>query len=608
MKVHCRILPAASGLALLLGVSAPALAEQVPVSGCDDSLRAAFQPEDQTTITLIKLFRAGEKVTLGDGKAGGGSMVILAGPPATAQVDLCLVKLSVGPGNPGPEGAPSTSAGIGMEVWLPSPAVWNGRIHNMGGGGWVGGDGANPEVINWTYAIDKANVEHSVTSMQDTGHTGNGGAFAMLPDGTPNRRLWEDFAVRGLHQQTLKTKALARAFYGRDASFAYFEGGSTGGRQAHKLAQAYPDDYDGIIGMYPAINWSRFVTGMMHKYLVYERDLDGKGLTAAQEDLVSLAAIRACDTVGGVHLGYVIDQAACRYDPAKDAQVLCASDGGNNKSSDCVTLREAAALNRIWYGPTINGSVPDPAIDNGYRATLAEKQVWFGVPRGTLLTGSWYVRNLVKANPQIAAGFAKFSPNSLQADWLALALQNPAVANPDFVNATGNGEGLWRELTPRLLANVADRGKALQAIFSYIDTDNPDLSRFKARGGKFLGWHGINDELIPVQGTMNYYTRLAERMGGVAQVNSFYRMFIVPGAGHGTPVGAANGGANPPAFATQMFDALTAWVERGKAPERLTITSARPGPDAATMPTCPLPTRIVYRRGDPLKAASYTCE
>ena len=39
-------------------------------------------------------------------------------------------------GNPGPAGAPSTSAGIGIEVWLPAKAAWNNRIHALGGGGW----------------------------------------------------------------------------------------------------------------------------------------------------------------------------------------------------------------------------------------------------------------------------------------------------------------------------------------------------------------------------------------------------------------------------------------------------------------------------------------
>ncbi|HWW24275.1 MAG TPA: hypothetical protein VNZ85_00080, partial [Caulobacter sp.] len=49
------------------------------------------------------------------------------------------VKLNVGPGNPGVADAPSTSAGIGIEIWLPTAANWNRRIHVKGGGGWAGG-------------------------------------------------------------------------------------------------------------------------------------------------------------------------------------------------------------------------------------------------------------------------------------------------------------------------------------------------------------------------------------------------------------------------------------------------------------------------------------
>ena len=50
-----------------------------------------------------------------------------------------MVKLNVGPGNPGPADAPSTSPGIGIEIWLPAAANWNNRIHVLGGGGWAGG-------------------------------------------------------------------------------------------------------------------------------------------------------------------------------------------------------------------------------------------------------------------------------------------------------------------------------------------------------------------------------------------------------------------------------------------------------------------------------------
>jgi feruloyl esterase len=345
-------------------------------------------------------------------------------------------------------------------------------------------------------------------------------------------------------------------------------------------------------------------TAGLYKQLVYLHELGGKPLTDAQQDMVSIAAIRACDSVGGVHLGYIIDNASCRYDPTRDAEVLCTGDGGRNSTPACVNKVQAAALNRIWYGATADGSVPDPAVDNGYRATLADKQLWFGFPRGTLLSGSWYVRNLMRSLPPGTA--APASP--VNADMIALALQNPTISNAQFKNATGDGQDMWREMSYRQLANAMDRVIALQPLFANINTDDPDLSRFKARGGKFVGWHGTNDEVIPVQGTLNYYHRLAERMGGAANVNGFYRMYLVPGAGHGGPLGAANGDANPPAVVDHMYAALRDWVEKGIAPGRMEITSAKPGPTAATHPLCPLPQKIVYKRGSPLVASSFACE
>jgi feruloyl esterase len=63
------------------------------------------------------------------------------------------------------------------------------------------------------------------------------GSFGMNPGGTINTVLWNDFAQRGIHQMAVKTKALTRAYYGKDAKYAYWDGFSTGGRQGHKLAQ-----------------------------------------------------------------------------------------------------------------------------------------------------------------------------------------------------------------------------------------------------------------------------------------------------------------------------------------------------------------------------------
>ncbi len=128
-----------SGPAVLPIVPAPAPPPSAaPVAlACDESLKSAFKPDADTTVTVVRQFHKGDDLNL-DGKASG----------TVAASDVCMVKLNVGPGHAGPADAPSTSPGIGIEVWLPSQAAWNNRIRVLGGGGFVGdaGIGAKTQI------------------------------------------------------------------------------------------------------------------------------------------------------------------------------------------------------------------------------------------------------------------------------------------------------------------------------------------------------------------------------------------------------------------------------------------------------------------------------
>jgi feruloyl esterase len=181
------------------------------------------------------------------------------------------------------------------------------------------------------------------------------------------------------------------------------------------------------------------------------------------------------------------------------------------------------------------------------------------------------------------------------------------MGEPSFINATGNGQRLWKELSYGGLSNAYDRGVALQTPFGNVNTDSADLSAFKARGGKLLTWHGLADELIPPQATINYYHRVAAQMGSIASVQAFYRLYLPPGLGHGDANGTSNPVAAPPNFTpTQMYDALTAWVEKGIAPGALTLQSTAGGV-MKTGQVCVYPQKAVYVSGDVNTAASYTC-
>jgi len=566
---------------------------------CDDTMKDEFKPDSLTTVLLVRAFKQGDQLALSGTPA--------TPPPRIAANDVCVVKLLVGPGNPGPQGAPSTSPGIGIEVWLPARENWNRRIHVLGGGGWAGGNQTSLTLLagagnDGTTASPAtvATVEGAVSANTDTGHSGpGGGSFAMNPDGTINTVLWNDFAQRGIHEMAVKTKALARAYYGMRHKYAYWEGFSTGGRQGHKLAQLHPTDFDGILAGAPAFNWTRFITNELYPQIVVQRDLGGTPLTFGQMALLGNAAIDACDMVNGEHLGYIPDPSECRYDPTLDASVICTADGGTNATADCVSPLQAQAMNKMWYGQTRDGTAPSPMADNSWSQFIGGNHLWYGLARGTNM-----------------AALAGPNPFSIASDMVALENQNPTLATPSFVNATGNGANGWRDLSYAQLAGAYDNGVMLQPSFAHINTDDADLRPFRRAGGKMIIYHGLADVLIMPQGSVNYYERVVHEMRSLRTVQKFYRLFLIPGMSHGLSNGTPNPNANPPLPASvgpsgtvQLYDVLTQWVERGRAPSRIDISSAVTAtfPVAKSRPICAYPEKATYIGGDVNATTSYRC-
>ncbi|MBL4827325.1 MAG: tannase/feruloyl esterase family alpha/beta hydrolase [Spongiibacteraceae bacterium] len=562
---------------------------------CDDTMIDAFQPDANTTIILVKAFSQGDSLALADTPANP--------PPPVASMDLCLVKMIVGPGNPGTVGAPSTSVGIGIEVWLPTNAEWNQRIRNVGGGGWAGGNHTSATLIGNVRAA-QAVASGYATGSTDTGHANSfSGAFAMLEDGGINTELWNDFSDRSLKELAIKTKALVEAFYGSEETFAYWDGCSTGGRQGYKMAQEHPEYYDGYLNVAPAFNWTQFITNELYPQVVMQQDLGGP-MSSAKLDFVSGAAVSACDVVNGEHLGFVVDTAQCRYDPMRDATVLCAGEQGNgvigtSANVACVSSLEATAVNKIWYGQTSDGNAPDPLTDNAGNPILtASNHLWWGLKRGT----------------NLAFLASSYTPFSIAANMVALELQNSSYATPAFINATGDGTNRWNELSYTDLAYAYDQGLALQSFFGNINTNNPDLTGVRDHGAKILSLHGLADQLITPDGSINYYSRASSVVGGNTELQKFNRLYLAPGMGHCAGIGTVNGNESPAATANsvplpapdQLFEILVQWVEGNTTPESIILSSADM---SVTMPVCPYPQKATHDGiGAVTDAASYTCQ
>ena len=138
---------------------------------------------------------------------------------------------------------------IGPEIHfeLLLPANWNGKFVFGGGGGFAG------SVANGAQAFFGALQMGYATVGTDTGHQANSldASWALN-----NLERLVNFGHKAVHRTTVNSRALTEAYYGRDIARSYFVGCSRGGGQALMEAQRYPEDFEGIVAMSPAYNWT----------------------------------------------------------------------------------------------------------------------------------------------------------------------------------------------------------------------------------------------------------------------------------------------------------------------------------------------------------------
>ena len=419
-------------------------------------------------------------------------------------------------------------SGDRVKVFIGLPATnWNGRFRGNGGGGFSGGSAGG---------VRGPVAQGYVAGATDTGHEGGSGSFALDANGRLNWQAIADNAYLGIHEMTVVGKALTKEFYGKAPRYSYFVGGSTGGRQGLMEAQRYPNDYNGIVSACPAINWHRFLPADLWPQVVM---VAAKNFVPKSKlDAATAAAVAACDALDGVTDGVIDDPTRCAYDPA--ALV------GTKVGDDTFTEADAEVVRKIWEGP------------RGQDGTF----LWHGLSRGTDLFA------LAGTGGSPLTG----KPFSIPLEWFQFfLLENPKW---DWTTLTPAGfELLWRQ-------SVEQYG----AVFG---TNDPDLTRFRDRGGKLIIYHGLADQLIPADGTIDYYKRVQQQMGGPEQTSQFARLFLAPGVDHGFH----GAGATP----TGQIDAIIRWVEEGQAPDKL-IAERRDssGKVIQTRPLFPFPQVAKY--------------
>src|SRR5262249_45405213 len=159
------------------------------------------------------------------------------------------------------------------------------------------------------------------------------GADASFAPGHPEKL--RDFADRAVHEMTVASKAMIRAFYGAPPKYSYWNGCSTGGRQGLMEAQRNPEDYDGIVAGAPANYWTHLMAAHIWAAQAIHEGQPGN-LSPEKLALLHTAVIDACDALDGVRDGVIEDPTRCKFDPA----VLACKCGS---ASNCLTPAQVKA-------------------------------------------------------------------------------------------------------------------------------------------------------------------------------------------------------------------------------------------------------------------------
>ena len=399
-------------------------------------------------------------------------------------------------------------------IW--SPLTWNGRFAGtVGGGAETGGAGylTAPDDFTRGWTVPYAVMKGFTAATANAGNI-NGLHDYMLDEktGKVKQELYENWRARTTHHMTVVGKAVAEIVHGRPVQYAYMNGGSGGGRQCMVEAQEYPEDYDGIWASCPAIHWNRFLLEGL--WFLAVMNTNHHILKPAK---IEYFMKRVWEESGGKDIYFSSEKK-----PVFDANTFVGamSEGGK------ITEQDAKVMQAFWDGPK---DADGNRLWYGFRPGVKFWNV--GIPVG----GFYY--SLIRKQPK------PFFLTTLYARWVTEQPKRKfeKITIPEF-------EALFKQSIEK---------------FKDAGADQADLSVFQAHGGKLIVDHGLNDPLIPVDGTIDYYKNVVACMGK-EKVDSFFRLYLVPGDGHGNCWNE-----QPGITESNGLKALMDWVENGIYPEEI---------------------------------------
>ncbi len=227
---------------------------------------------------------------------------------------------------------PTSDSNIGIEVWLPTAANWNGKFLGIGNPGFIGSIALGGLAGN----VQKGYA----TAATDTGHVDETAAWAPH-----HPEKWADWGYRAVHEMTTAAKAFMKSYYGKPPQYSYWNSCHNGGNQALNEAQRYPEDYDGIVALDPAYYISHLQPGSLYiSWVALKGGVNGPGYIGNKLEVINKAALEACDAMDGLKDGLITDPRLCKFDPKS---IQCPD---NKEGASCLTAAQVDTVKKIYAG------------------------------------------------------------------------------------------------------------------------------------------------------------------------------------------------------------------------------------------------------------------
>lgn len=351
------------------------------------------------------------------------------------------------------------------------------------------------------------------------------------------------------HLMVDRAKAIVSAFYGSGPKITVMdECGGGGSRDALMEVQDHPEDVDAVAAS--GIVYHSTHHGIAHMW-VYQATHQNEAsyIPPSKYPIIHKGALDACDRSDGLNDGVISDPMWCTFDPIR---LLCK----NGDAPNCLTQPQVEAVRRIYTAPVHERT---------------KQKLYAGMPRGGEL------------------------------GWEAMAGPSPYPYSITFFRNLVFKDQSWDHRThPINFDTDVDRADAPENLA--LNANEPDVSRFLARGGKLLIMGGWLDHTLAPGGNVDYYESVVAKVGAAAARDGV-RLFMVPTMDH--CVGEAYDHA--PTIEFDIVGLLKEWKRTGKAPEEIVVTEVATGKPDHKRKVCAYPNHARYRGTDPEDPGDFRC-